>query len=280
MRPLRMSAVTARDLVLGYGATVALDRSSFEIPAGVVTAVIGPNGSGKSTLLHAIAGLVDPLAGTFDVPARASGAHRIAYVLQTTKVNDALPITVREVVTMGRYAGAGAYRRLGDADREAVATALARTGLQDLAGRHLHDLSGGQRQRVFVAQGLAQDHDLLLLDEPLTGIDLPTAQAIDAVIHDELTRGCTVVMTTHDLSEAQVADHVLLLAGRVVASGPPDEVLAARHLADAYGASLLHVEEGRVLIDDPAHRPVPGRHAHRERTIHAEGSPADLHGDG
>ncbi len=276
---MRVSAVTARDLVLGYGSTVALDRSSFSIPAGVVTAVIGPNGSGKSTLLHAIAGLIDPVAGSLDVPARANGAHRIAYVLQTTKVNDALPITVREVVTMGRYAGSRAYRRLDDGDRAAVATALERTGLEDLAGRHLHDLSGGQRQRVFVAQGLAQDHDLLLLDEPLTGIDLPTAQAIDEVIHDELTRGCTVIMTTHDLSEAQVADHVLLLAGRVVAAGPPGEVLAPRHLADAYGASLLHVEEGSVLLDDPAHRPVPGRHAHRERTIHAEGSPADLHGD-
>ncbi len=276
---MRVSAVTARDLVLGYGSTVALDRSSFSIPAGVVTAVIGPNGSGKSTLLHAIAGLIDPVAGSLDVPARANGAHRIAYVLQTTKVNDALPITVREVVTMGRYAGSRAYRRLDDDDRAAVATALERTGLEDLAGRHLHDLSGGQRQRVFVAQGLAQDHDLLLLDEPLTGIDLPTAQAIDEVIHDELTRGCTVIMTTHDLSEAQVADHVLLLAGRVVAAGPPGEVLAPRHLADAYGASLLHVEEGSVLLDDPAHRPVPGRHAHRERTIHAEGSPADLHGD-
>ncbi len=272
-------AVTARDVVLGYGGDVAVARSSFTIPEGKVTAVIGPNGSGKSTVLNAIAGLIEPLSGTLDVPARAGGAHRISYVLQTTKVNDALPVSVREVVAMGRYAGAGAYRRLDQDDRAAIAAAMDRTGITPLGGRHLHHLSGGQRQRVFVAQGLAQDHDILLLDEPLTGIDLPTAQAIDAVIHDETHRGCTVVLTTHDLSEARQADHVLLLAGRVVASGPPAEVLTATHLADAYGPSLLHVHGDEVFVDDPAHVPVPGRHAHRERSIHTEQSPTDLHGD-
>lgn len=272
-------AVRARDLVLGYGSAVALDPSSFAIPLGRVTVVIGPNGSGKSTLLNAIAGLLEPMAGTIDVPARRAGLHRIAYVLQTTKVNDALPITVREVVTMGRYADAGEYRRLGDDDRRAVASAMERTGITRLDSKHLRELSGGQRQRVFVAQGLAQDHDLLLLDEPLTGIDLPTAQAIDTVIHDEIKRGCSVVITTHDLSEAKVADHVLLLSGRVVASGTPAEVLTTEHLTTAYGPSLLHVDEGRIFVDDPAHIPVAGRHIHRERTIHTEPSQTDLHGD-
>jgi manganese transport system ATP-binding protein len=277
---MRMSAVAARDLVLGYGSTVALARSSFTLPRGCVTAVIGPNGSGKSTVLNAIAGLLEPRAGTIEVPARrAGGAHRVAYVLQSTKVNEGLPITVREVVSMGRYAGAGGYRRLDQDDRRAVASAMERTGTAGLAARHLNHLSGGQRQRVFVAQGLAQDHEMLLLDEPLTGIDLPTAQAIDAVIHDERSRGCTVIMTTHDLSEARVADHVLLLAGRAVASGPPDEVLTAEHLSAAYGASLLHVDGEGIFVDDPAHQPVPGRHTHRQRTIHTEPSPTDLHGD-
>ncbi len=277
MREVRMTgyAVEARDLVLGYGPTVALGSSSFTIPAGLVTAVIGPNGSGKSTVLNAIAGLLEPTAGTIEVPARSTGSHRISYVLQTTKVNDALPISVREVVTMGRYAAAGGYRRLTGDDREAIAAAMTRTGINRLAARRLPDLSGRQRHRVFVAQGLAQDHDLLLLDEPLTGIDLPTAKAIDAVIHEELTRGCTVIMTTHDLSEARVADHVLLLSGRAVASGPPDEVLTADHLVAAYGPSLLHVDEGRVFVDDPAHQPVPGRHVHLERIIHPEASSAD-----
>jgi len=263
-------AVAARDLILSYGPVVAVDRSSFTIPAGKVTAVIGPNGSGKSTVLNAIAGLLEPSAGTIEVPARAGGSHRISYVLQTTKVNDALPISVREVVTMGRYAAAGGYRRLAGVDREAVSAAMDRTGISRLASRRLQDLSGGQRQRVFVAQGLAQDHDLLLLDEPLTGIDLPAAQAIDDVIHDELTRGCTVIMTTHDLSEARVADHVLLLSGRAIAAGAPADVLTAVNLAAAYGPTLLHVDDGELFVDDPAHQPVPGRHLHRERIIHPE----------
>lgn len=271
-------AITAQRVVLAYGQHLALDSSTFAIPQGCVAAVIGPNGSGKSTLLNAVAGLIEPVSGRLTVEAQQRRG-RIAYVLQTTKVNEALPITVREVVAMGRYAGSGAYRLLDASDRDAIEVAMRRTGISELGSRHISELSGGQRQRVFVAQGLAQDHDVLLLDEPLTGIDLPTAQAIDHVIHDERSRGCTVVMTTHDLTEARVADYVLLLAGRVVAGGAPHEVLSAKNLAAAYGPSLLHVEDGKVFLDDPAHVPVPGRHVHRERTIHTEASPTDVHRD-
>lgn len=263
-------AVTARDLVAAYDDKVAIARSTFSIPAGRVTAVIGPNGSGKSTLLNVIAGLHEPAGGSIDVSARSDESHRIAFVLQTTKVNDNLPISVREVVAMGRYAGLGAYRWLTPQDRDAIAFAMTRTGITDLANRHLSELSGGQRQRVFVAQGMAQEHDLLLLDEPLTGIDLTTAQAIDTAIHEEIERGCTVVLTTHDLSEAQVADYVVLLSGRVVAAGPPEDVLTPENLREAYGPALLHIDEGRIFLDDAAHTPVEGRHLHRERTIHTE----------
>lgn len=271
-------AVRAEGLILGHGGVVALAESNFSINRGKVTAVIGPNGAGKSTVLNAIAGLIEPMAGSLEVTVATPGSSRIAYVLQTTKINESLPISVREVVTMGRYAGTGRYRRLTEKDRAAVELAIERTGITDIQGKHLDELSGGQRQRVFVAQGLAQDHDILLLDEPLTGLDLPTAQAIDVVIHNERSRGCAVIMTTHDLSEAQVADHVLLLSGRVVASGPPQEVLTTENLTAAYGQALLHIEEGKVFLDDPAHIPVPGRHAHRERTIHTETKPGDMHG--
>jgi manganese transport system ATP-binding protein len=271
--------ITGRDVVLRYGPVVALDTSSFDIPAGAITALIGPNGSGKSTLLSAIAGLVEPAAGSIERRLIGGSQPRVAYVLQVTKVNEALPISVREVVTMGRYASAGAHRRLRRADRDVVAEAMDRAGVADLGGRHLHELSGGQRQRVFVAQGLAQDHDLLLLDEPLTGLDLPAAQAIDEVVHSEQARGATVVVSTHDLSEARVADHVLLLAGRVVASGPPETVLTLEHLNRAYGPHLLHAEGERLFFDDPAHRPVAGRHLHRDRTIHVEPPGSDQHGE-
>ncbi len=274
---MRHPAITATDLELRYGPTTALGASTFSIPSGTVTAVIGPNGSGKSTLLNAIAGLLPPASGTVETTAEKQS--EISYVLQSTRVNQALPVTVREVVSMGRYAVRGAYGRLNADDRRAVDEAMDRAGVSEIATQHLDELSGGQRQRVFVAQGLAQDHTILLLDEPLTGIDLAAAQAIDAVIHDESERGCTVVMTTHDLSEAQVANHVLLLAGRVVASGPPDEVLTRENLVAAYGQSLLHVDDGgQLFLDDPAHTHLPGRHAHRERTIHTESSPEELHG--
>ena len=124
-------------------------------------------------------------------------------------------------------------------------------GVTELRRRHLHELSGGQRQRAFLAQGLAQDHSILLLDEPLTGIDLPTARAIDQVIHNEVEDGCAVVVSTHDLTEAQVADHVILVAGRVIAAGPPSDVITRENLARAYGAGMLHPEKGIHVIDDP-----------------------------
>jgi len=270
------TVVEASGLKVVYGRTVALDSSDFAIPAGGVTAVIGPNGSGKSTLLNAIAGLVGPTAGSIEVDAEPS---RISYVMQATKVNDNLPVTVGEVVAMGRYASLGSYGRTRAVDRAAIAEAMERMEINPIAGRHLHDLSGGQRQRVFVAQGLAQDHDLLLLDEPMTGIDITTAQAIDDVIHAETDEGCSVIMTTHDLSEARTAHFVLLLAGKVVAWGEPAEVLSEQNLVAAYGQSLLHVEKGNVFLDDPAHSPAAGRHQHRDRSIHTESDRSQVHGD-
>lgn len=249
-------AALAREVALGYQGQVAVAASTFSVPAGRITAVIGPNGSGKSTLLSALAGLIEPMSGHLEVAARNGDARRISYVLQNTKVNENLPVTVREVVTMGRYATAGWFRLLGADDRDAVTDAMERTDIVGLGNRQLHHLSGGQRQRVYVAQGLAQDHDLLLLDEPLTGLDLPTARAIDDIIHEETGRGCSVVLTTHDLSEARAADHVLLLSGRVVASGPPEQVLTPANLSTAYGSALLHLDDDPVLLDDAAHRPV------------------------
>ena len=266
--------VSAERVRLGYEAAIVVTDSSFEIPSGGVTVVIGPNGSGKSTLLSAIAGLRPPISGNLDV---AVAGDRIAYVLQATKVNEVLPVTVREVVAMGRYASVGAYGRMREDDFRAVESALEKMNLLDVADKHMSRLSGGQRQRVFVAQGLAQDHDLLLLDEPLTGLDVTTAQAIDKVIHDETSAGATVVMTSHDLSEARHADHVLLLSGRVVASGTPDAALTQQNLLEAYGSSLLHVERGQVFVDDPAHDPTGSRHVHRERSIHTEADTEGFH---
>lgn len=273
---MSLPTVVGKGVVLGYGNEIVVDSSDFSIPPGSITAVIGPNGSGKSTLLNAIAGLIEPLAGTIMFPSSGIDRSRISYVLQSTKVNESLPVTVNEVVTMGRYSTLGRFGRLKAEDRAAIGTAMTRVDIDSLTDRHIGRLSGGQRQRVFVAQGLAQDHDILLLDEPLTGIDITTAHAIDEVIHDEIHDGCSVVITTHDLSEARIADHVILVAGCVVAEGPPDVVLTAEHLSEAYGNALLHIEDDVVMLDDPAHRPIQGRHTHRP-IGHPESNPEDHH---
>lgn len=264
--------VEAVDLVLRYGDRVALDASTFTVPRVPVTAVIGPNGSGKSTLLNAFSGLVPVSEGSLRVlgttPAHARS--QISSVLQSTVVPPGTPLTVREAVGMGRYPAVGPFGRFRRRDRERVRDALRQLDIEDLAERHLHELSGGQRQRVLVAQGIAQDHRLLLLDEPLTGLDMTSARAIDNVIHGDRMDHRYVVLTTHDLDEARAADHVLLVSGHVVASGPPREVCTRRHLEVAFGLGSLHEWDG--FLDDPAHDP------HGDRGSFGVGAPAGRHG--
>ena len=274
-------SVVARGLTIRFGQFEAIAASDLELPRGCSTALIGPNGSGKSTFLNVVAGLTEPWQGTIEVlgttPRKARA--RISYVLQATKVNEAMPITVEEVVAMGRYAGRGLVARLSNEDRRAVRQAMERLDLIGLARRHLPELSGGQRQRVFVAQGIVQEHELLLLDEPLTGLDLISAEIIENLVAEECQLGRSVLMTTHDLAEAAAADQVVLMSNRIVAAGPPGSVLTADHLAEAYGARILHLDEGQLFIDDPAHRPGPGRHIHGERVIHTEVPGSALHLD-
>lgn len=252
-----MTGIYAHEIrVLREGRAV-IDSSSFHIPECHTAAIIGPNGSGKSSLLHAIAGLLPIEDGALTINGQIPEDARstISYVLQYMPVTPGVPLTVREVVEMGRYPSLGLFRRPKSADRERVAWAMNTVDIAPLASRNVANLSGGQRQRVFVAQALAQDHSVLLLDEPLTGLDVPSAQVIDQIIHDEPDDNCTVVYTTHDLDEARAADYVILVSGRVVAAGSPSQVLTAENLAEAYGLGALHPEHpfhGDLL--DPAHR--------------------------
>lgn len=264
--PEMSEAASGSGTELRYGDLVAISASDFSIPAGQTTAVIGPNGSGKSTLLAAIAGVHKPTSGTVTVLGTTPEKARpqVAFVPQSTKVNEALPVTVREVVAMGRYPSLGFLRWFTDTDRHAVDAAMDRLDLISIATRHVSELSGGQRQRVFVAQGLAQDRRLLLLDEPMTALDGTSAAIVDRVIRDERDEGRTVILTTHDLSEAERCDHVVLVGGRVVSQGPPPEVLTAEILSEVYRSQVLEVE-GRLLFDDPAHASHGARHVHSER---------------
>ena len=236
------NAVMGKKVVISHGERVALRDSDFVIPQGSITAIIGPNGAGKSTLLHAIAGLLPISNGTLSVlgstPQRSQS--QIAYVLQYTSISNGTPLTVREAVGMGRYPSLGLFGRPRSQDKRRIEQAMERLDITHLADRHLAELSGGQRQRVYVAQGITQDHSMLLLDEPLTGLDINSAETIDSIIHEEPERGCSVVLTTHDLEEARAANHVILTDGRVVASGHPEEVLTATNLAAAYRLGSLH----------------------------------------
>ena len=183
-RDLDGVVATAHRLVLRYGDHTAMDTSTFVIPTHAVTAVIGPNGSGKSTVLNALAGLVEPASGTLQVLGSdpADVRRRVSYVLQSVTVAAGTPITVAETVGMGRYPNLGLWRRRSDTDRHRVRTAMERLAITGLEHKHLTELSGGQRQRVYVAQGIAQGHEVLLLDEPLTGLDQDTASKIVEII--------------------------------------------------------------------------------------------------
>ena len=256
-----------QDVVIVRDGHVALASSTFRVPEAAITAVIGPNGSGKSTLLHAATGLLPLESGSIEVlgkrPVEARG--EVAYVVQHMNVNPGIPMTVREVVSMGRYPSTGLLKRLSTADKAQVNDAMALLRIDDLADRQVARLSGGQRQRVFVAQALAQDHRVLFMDEPLTGLDIQSAQTIDDIMHAEPARGCSVVFTTHDLEEARAADHVILVSGYVVADGAPEDVLTPENLATAYGLGLLHPENtaGLGIIDD-AHDP---HHSHDQDNV-------------
>lgn len=241
------SMISTKGLEVRYGDSLALRGVDLDIPAGSSLAVIGPNGSGKSTLLGVLAGTIRPSAGTAFVKGPTP-----AFVLQSTDVDRSLPITVMDTVSLARYPSLGLLRRFRQEDRDAVSNALERLDVADLASRQLHELSGGQRQRVLVAQGLAQQSDVLLLDEPITGLDMTSRKVILDVIDEQIEAGRVVVMTTHDLEDARRCDCVLLLDTEAIAVGPPEEVLVETHLRKAFGNSFIRVGD-QLILDDPHH---------------------------
>lgn len=240
-------AVQIRDLEVRYDNTPALVGVDLDLPAGSSLAVIGPNGSGKSTLLGAIAGTVEPSAGTITIPGASP-----ALVLQSTEVDPGLPITVVDTVSLGRYSTLGLLGRFRSADRTAIEQAMQRLSINDLALRQFRELSGGQRQRVLVAQGLAQDTGVLLLDEPITGLDVPAQAVILEVIDEEVAAGKAVVVTTHDLEDARRCDQVLLLDTTPIAAGSPNDVLTEENLRRAFGGRFTKVGD-QLILDDPHH---------------------------
>lgn len=233
-------AIVAEHLGVRYGDVRALADVTARIRTGEITGLVGVNGSGKSSMLAAVLERV-PHEGTVRIlgrtPAEARRAGLVASVPQAETVDWDFPVTVRDVVTTGRYGRMGLLRIPRAADRAAVDEALALLGIADLADRQIGELSGGQRKRAFVARAIAQDAELLLLDEPFAGVDRTSEAQITEVLRGIRDQGRTVVIVHHDLSGvAELADSVLLLRGRLLHHGPPAETLTPERIAEAFGA--------------------------------------------
>jgi manganese transport system ATP-binding protein len=224
-----MSAVRAHGLTVRFGSVLALDGVDFVVSEGEALGVIGPNGSGKSTLLKSVAGLIVPERGTvevFDRPPRHSPPGTIAYVPQVEAVDWHFPVSVRDVVAMGRFPHLRPWERFDAHDHAVVDDAIEALGLRSLARRHISQLSGGQQQRTFVARALAQEPRLLLLDEPTTGVDAETEDALLALVRTRVADGLPVIMATHDLDRApEWFDRMIVVDRKILASGNPNEVL-------------------------------------------------------
>ena len=249
---LTAAAVVVEQLVVRYERVRALDGVSLELSAGTALGIVGPNGSGKSTLLKTVAGLVKPTSGSVQVlgvPAGSVPPGAVGYVPQVDDVDFAFPVNVRDVVAMGRYPHLRPFRRFSTRDRRVVDDAIGALDLGSLVNRHISELSGGQQQRAFVARAIAQEPRLLLLDEPTTGVDAATEDALLQLIRALVRDGLPVMMTTHDLDRApEWFDRLVVVDRRVLADGTPEDVLAS----GAYASIREHTHtHGHARSDLP-----------------------------
>ena len=240
----------------------ALRDASFSIPRGTITALVGVNGSGKSTLFKAIMGFVPLAAGSVSIMGGPAGLalkrNAVAYVPQAEEVDWSFPILVEDVVTMGRYGHMNFLRIPSARDREKVSEALARVGMADHRKRQIGELSGGQKKRVFLARALAQEGEVILLDEPFTGVDVTTEEAIVALLKTLRDEGRVMLVSTHNLgSVPEFCDRAVLVKGTVLAHGPTHEVFTRANLERTFGGTLRHfVLGGADLHDDEDERAV------------------------
>jgi ABC-type Mn2+/Zn2+ transport system ATPase subunit len=259
-----VSVLRAEGLAVGYDGRPVVEGVALGLQPGGLLAVLGTNGSGKSTLVKTIVGLLPPVGGALSVLGGPPGSapRRVAYLGQVQASGFALPIRARDVVTMGRYAERRLLGRITRADRDLVDESLVRMGAAHLADEPLGDLSGGQRQRVHIAQALAWRADLIVLDEPTSGLDVAGRELLLAALAQERARGAAVVMCTHDIRDAAGAERALLLAGRVVADGPPAQALTREALMETFGLVLGELPGGGELVMDPVHRHGHDGHDH------------------
>ena len=236
------TAIYASALSIGHDGRRVVGDITFDLKTGDLLVLIGTNGSGKSTLLKTLVGMLAPISGEVSILGRQPGAmpSRVAFLPQHPVSSHTLPLRAEHVVEMGRYAHLGLLKRSKQIDREIVAQSMVRTGVNEFASRALRDLSGGQQQRTHLAQVLARRAEVLLLDEPTAGLDVNGRQAVADLISQERENGVTVVLATHEISDANSATTVMLLAHRVVAIGPPEEALRDEYLRECFGFTQPH----------------------------------------
>jgi ABC-type Mn2+/Zn2+ transport system ATPase subunit len=259
--PWEPAHLLVENATVSYGDRPALQEVTFCVPVGTQVAVIGPNGAGKSTLFKALVGLLPLRKGSISVHGLPLGHHRdcVAYVPQREEVDWRFPVTVSDVVMMGRYGRLGRLKLPGRSDRTAVAESLEKLSIADLASQPIGGLSGGQQQRVFLARALAQEPHIVLMDEPFTGIDVSTQEATLALFEKLRDQQVTVLISTHDLNLAATHfDQVLLLNHRLIAYGPASQVLTSTTLAEAFGGQVLFLN-GAAVVDKAAHGSKPYR---------------------
>ena len=255
--------IAVQTLTVAYrNGVTALREASFTVPLGSVTALVGVNGAGKSTLFKALMGLLPHASGQVRIGGGtvedALSRNLVAYVPQAEEVDWTFPVLVEDVVMMGRYGHMGFFRRPRPIDRQAVDAALARVNIADFRRRQIGELSGGQKKRVFLARAIAQEAKVILLDEPFTGVDVQTEQAIIALLMAMRDEGRVMLVSTHDLgSVPEYCDRVVMVKGTVLASGPTETTFTPENLRLAFGGVLRHfVLGGTALHDDADQRSV------------------------
>jgi manganese/iron transport system ATP-binding protein len=266
------------------GTAHALEDLTFEIGHGEQIAIVGPNGAGKSTLMKLIAGIIEPSGGTVEVYGSGPDGHIcIGYVPQRSQIDFSFPVTVEEVVMMGRVGKIGLFRWPKREDWSIVRDSLARVNAGDLARKQIGELSGGQQQRVFIARALAQEAEILLLDEPLAGLDIPSHDAIFEILEGLSPDDVTVLVATHDLEQAaDKFDRVMLLNRRLVAFDKPSISLVPDNLMSAYSGHMHRIEsdDGTLLLTDECHDQESGDQGGKWSVVDGTWSETELDEDG
>tara|TARA_B110000003_G_scaffold104687_1_gene106973 strand:- start:2650 stop:3501 length:852 start_codon:yes stop_codon:yes gene_type:complete len=240
----------------------AIHDTSFSLPRGTITALVGVNGSGKSTLFKSIMGFVSLAAGSVEILGltvrKALKTNQVAYVPQSEEIDWNFPVLVEDVVMMGRYGHMNMFRRAKDKDHQMIEMALSRVGMESFRGRQIGELSGGQKKRVFLARALAQESQIVLLDEPFTGVDVKTEEQIMALLREMRSEGKVILVSTHNLgSVPEFCDRAVLINRTVLASGTTKSVFTQENLQLAFGGVLRRfVLTGKQLHDDDDTRQV------------------------